>query len=293
MKPMLAATCEDINTLTFPVIASPKLDGIRCIVKDGVALSRNLKPIPNKHVQEWAFTNAMRLNGLDGELIVGEHDEYVFNRTTSGIMSRDGTDDFTYHVFDKWDSSLGFVARYLAANANAGLVPKVVVVEHLEIATTDELLEFENLCLSRGYEGCMVRSSSGIYKNGRSTVREGGLLKVKRFVDGEAIVIGYEERLHNDNPETIDALGHTNRSSHASNMRPAGDLGALVVRDIQSGIIFRIGSGYTAKDRIDIWSRRNDISDCIVKYKHFPMGAIDKPRFPIFLGFRHADDMSA
>ena len=37
-KPMLAAKLDDVQSLTvWPIMMSPKLDGIRCIVRDGVA----------------------------------------------------------------------------------------------------------------------------------------------------------------------------------------------------------------------------------------------------------------
>lgn len=50
-KPMLAGKApDDLNELTLPVLVSPKLDGIRCVMHEGVALSRKLKPIPNAFV---------------------------------------------------------------------------------------------------------------------------------------------------------------------------------------------------------------------------------------------------
>ena len=48
--------------------ASPKLDGIRCMIQDGIALSRSLKPIRNEHVQY--ILGREIFNGLDGELII-------------------------------------------------------------------------------------------------------------------------------------------------------------------------------------------------------------------------------
>ena len=54
MKPMLAALCEDVTKLRYPVIASPKLDGIRALVIDGQLVSRTLKPIPNRYVQSFS-----------------------------------------------------------------------------------------------------------------------------------------------------------------------------------------------------------------------------------------------
>ena len=87
----------DFNKLRYPVYTQSKLDGIRVIIKDGVVYSRSLKAIPNKHVQA-LFRN---LHGLDGELIVGNvtaHD--VFQKTTSGVMSKDGEPDVTLYAFD-------------------------------------------------------------------------------------------------------------------------------------------------------------------------------------------------
>src|SRR5690606_22412947 len=66
-RPMLAveASIEDIR---FPVLASPKLDGIRATMVDGKALTRSLKPIPNHHVRMWLEANCP--NGWDGELML-------------------------------------------------------------------------------------------------------------------------------------------------------------------------------------------------------------------------------
>src|SRR5262245_23328965 len=98
-KPMLSATLESPINLQFPVLMSYKLDGLRCIIKDGHAMSRNLKPFRNKYVQKHLGTG--RYEGLDGELIVGEPNEgHVLGRTQSGIMSEDGEPDFMFHVFD-------------------------------------------------------------------------------------------------------------------------------------------------------------------------------------------------
>jgi DNA ligase 1 len=66
---MLSGKCpKDLTGIKYPILASPKLDGIRCIMINGVAMSRTLKPIPNLYVQE-RLKNLP--NGLDGELIVG------------------------------------------------------------------------------------------------------------------------------------------------------------------------------------------------------------------------------
>ena len=45
--------------------------------------------------------------------------------------------------------------------------------------------------LNAGYEGLMLRDPNGIYKFGRSSVKENILLKVKEFMDDEAEIIAF------------------------------------------------------------------------------------------------------
>ena len=91
-RPMLAATVDpnDLDALRFPLLASPKLDGVRALVSDdGQLVSRNLKPIPNANVQK-AFGRP-EFAGLDGELVCGDPTAPdAFRKTTSAAMSRDG-----------------------------------------------------------------------------------------------------------------------------------------------------------------------------------------------------------
>src|SRR5208283_4092665 len=94
-KPMLACTLESMDTLKFPVLATQKLDGIRCLIMDGRAVSRNFKPIQNAYIQKqlsWGLPD-----GLDGELIL---EGKQFNEVSSAVMSEDGKPDFRYYVFD-------------------------------------------------------------------------------------------------------------------------------------------------------------------------------------------------
>ncbi|MNG11564.1 DNA ligase [compost metagenome] len=131
----------------------------------------------------------------------------------------------------------------------------------------------------------MVRQADGKYKQGRSTLREGILLKLKRFNSAECIVTGFEELMHNANEAKINETGHTDRSSHKENLVPMNTLGALLVKDIESGVDFAIGTGYTAAQRKEIWDNRRQWLGKIVTYTHFAVGSgYDKPRFPVFKG---------
>ena len=132
----------------------------------------------------------------------------------------------------------------------------------------------------------MIRDISGLYKFGRSTAKEGILGKVKRFADAEAEIVGIEELHRNGNAAEINALGHTERSTAAAGLVPAGTLGALIVRAEGFAESFKIGTGYTAAQRDSLWADRASLPGRLVKFKHQPAGAKDAPRFPVFLGFR-------
>lgn len=295
MKPMLAGKATDIEKLNFPVLVSPKLDGIRALVVDGVVVSRNLKPIPNTYVQR-CFSH---LEGYDGELIVGDPTSpSAFRDTTSGVMSVDGFPDVKFYVFDMWNTpSLSYLCRY----SSIAYETHVIKVPHHHVTTSEQITVLEKRYLDLGYEGVMIRGPKSPYKYGRSTEREGWLLKLKRFDDSEAYVIGMEEKVHNGNEATINALGHMERSSHLENRVPLNVMGALIVRDIKTGTQFNIGTGFDDSER-EIWwkyegyhvSFASDGSQirtwpdpiATVKYKYFATGSKDKPRFPTYLGER-------
>jgi len=284
-KPLLAATIEDTSKLTYPCLVSPKLDGIRAICMGGVAMSRSLKPIRNKYVQ--SLFGKPELNGVDGELIVGcANSPDVYRTTNSGVMSEDGEPDVFFHMFDRFDINDGFSKRY-------GKLPResdfLVRVPHHYVSTEGQLLRLETKYLEQGYEGIMVRSPNGSYKEGRSTLRDGILGKLKRFTDAEYEVIGYEERMHNANEAKTNALGHTERSAHKANLVGRGDLGALVLR--YEGGTFNCGTGFTDEDRADIWANRDKYLGTQAKIKSFLIGVKDAPRFPVFLGWRDKEDV--
>lgn len=296
MKPMLAskATPEEVvYNAKAPFLVSPKLDGIRAFKDVDHLLSRKLKPIPNKHVQELARVLPL---GIDGELVVGnltDHD--VFRKTTSGVMSHEGEPDVCFYAFDTWiHFDRPFCDRLKkveddVAWLNALGYDWVKVVPHQQISSVEGLVDMEEHYLAEGFEGLMARSFDGPYKYGRSTLREGHLLKVKRFEDSEAIVLGAIELLHNENTQTRDNLGGATRSNHKAGMKAGGTLGALQVKDLTTGVVFNIGSGFDAKTRDALW--QNKPVGKIVNYRFFPTGSKDKPRFPVFHGFRDPDDL--
>lgn len=299
-KPNLAATLTKPELIKFPVYASPKIDGIRCVVFGGVAYSRSLKPIPNPQVQKFFADNARALDGLDGEIVVGRAIDANCMQNSMQVMSKANplNEGFTFYVFDSVSYTWDYQRRFRAAVeqvANAALVSGTVflnTVEQAQARCMDDLDTLEARWLAEGYEGMMIRCQHSAYKYGRSTEREGGLVKVKRFTDAEAEVIGFVEEMHNGNETTTDALGRTERSTQASGLTGKGRLGALRVQGIPHPIKFNIGTGFTASQRVDFWNRREELLGQLVTFKHFDHGTVDAPRHPVFKSFRSKDDMS-
>ncbi len=296
-KPNLAATIDPMkepdvfSKIMFPVVVSPKLDGIRAVNFSGSLVSRTLKRFPRHRVYE-LFADTV---SLDGELIVGEPtDNDVYNRTQSYVMSGDERpeEDLRFYVFDVIDTDAPFEERMLAINDIAYSLgnPRIKVVPQVVVRNLEQLLEIETAFLEQGYEGIMVRSTTGKYKFGRSTMKEQGLMKLKRFSDDEAIVIGFVEQMTNTNEAEEDALGHTKRSSCKSGMVPAGTLGKLIAD--YNGVELQMSCGTMSHaERKKVWDNQCDYLGKTFKFRHFAYGAKDLPRLGRFIGWRDLIDM--
>jgi DNA ligase-1 len=291
-KPMLACDADKCgDTLSFPKLVSPKLDGIRAFSWGGVLYSRNLKPIRNEHVQR-KFRDLP--DGLDGELMVGApNDPEAMVKAQSVIMSFEKpAGEVIFNAFDSFkNAALKFSDRLEEVYRLGNRFLFVDPVNHYLARTLGDVQSMEEDFLAAGYEGAMLRDPGGAYKHGRSTPREQGLLKLKRFKDGEAVVVGTAPQMHNANEQTRDELGRSKRSTARGGLVEQATLGKLHVRDIVTGQDFSIGTGLNDAQRVAFWRRRDELVGKIVKYKYFPTGTVSAPRFPVFIGFRDPADM--
>ena len=123
-------------------------------------------------------------------------------------------------------------------------------------------------------------------------MREAALLKLKRFVDSEARILGIYEQMHNTNVATRNKAGKIERSSARSGKVGKGVAGGVHVVDLKSGVEFDIGTGFTDAQRADIYASPERYIGQIVKYKYLNIGVKEKPRHPTFLGFRHINDIA-
>ncbi len=141
----------------------------------------------------------------------------------------------------------------------------------------------------QGYEGAMIKAPEGKYKYGRSSVKEGLLLKLKLFKDEEFKIVGFECKYHNANEAKTNELGRTARSTSKEGMIPVDTLGVLYL-STKDGVEFGCGSGFDDATRKELWEQRESLVGKYATVKYFDQGGYDVPRFPIFKGIRNEMD---
>jgi DNA ligase-1 len=293
-KPLLAGTF-DPDKAKFPYAATPKIDGIRFLMVDGVAVSRSFKPIRNEYVQR--ILSKTLPDGIDGELTCGTN----FQDSTSGIMTIKGEPDFHVWIFDYVESGPETILPYEermcqleeleALGEFVALKGLYTILYPCPVNDIEDVQKLTDEWTENGYEGVMLRDPFGTYKFGRSSVKEGIILKVKKFMDAEGIVVDFKEKMSNQNEATRNELGYTERKGGRGGMVPAGTLGAVKLM-LHTGQTVWCGSGFNDELRKEIWENQETYKDQFVKFKYMEHGVKDLPRHPIFLGFRDIDDMS-
>lgn len=262
----------DLMTLKYPVIATPKYDGIRCAVENGVIRTFNKKPVPNKYINDVLKCMLNLIEGFDGELIVPGVD---FNGVQSAVMSEHGQPKFIFVVFDLHDvPGVAYKHRIEEVYRRIGEIQALGWDEAnvLQCAKSVVCNDAHQLSLTwqkhinNGYEGTIAANPGGYYKNGRSGIKEQLLIKLKVWHDDEATVIEVREEIGNDN-------------------RPKGRAGCLWVKH-SSGAEFGV-SGFTDEMKAKLWATKDQVAGKVVtfKYQDWPTGG--DPRFPGFKGFRY------
>lgn len=312
MKPMLADDW-DPEKVKFPVLAQPKIDGVRAINLFGQVTGRSLKPFGNKYVTR-IFSHSATL-GFDGEMAVEvETHPDLCRMTTSALSSHDGSPWVAWHLFDlvradtknlPYVQRLQLLRQEVARLGTMGhdLFSHVQVVDYVVCDNMTELKNRIDANAALGYEGTILRDPHAPHKSGRSTIREGGLLRIKAFMDAEAVVTAVHEGETNNNEATINALGYTERSTHQANMVKNGLVGTLTAKLLapietpnkrfEAGEEITIAAGkMTSEERAHYLLHPAEIVGRVVKFQYFPHGVKDKLRFPTFQSIRMKEDMS-
>lgn len=288
----LAEKLEALDRLPYPMLASYKLDGIRCLITPDGPQTRSGEPIPNLHVRKLLSELPV---GLDGELVcLGDDGKVDFRKTTGDIRRRDGEPKFDYWIFDDFLNPWHLAGRYGDLRNFDG--PRWTwVLKQEPVRSRSDVEALFMKALSEGYEGLILRDPSGLYKHGRSTFAEAGMVKVKPYEDAEAVIVSVFERMHNTAEATKDKLGHTKRSNLKAEKAGTGMLGGFVCKrlpgDAREGH-FEVGRGkMTHEEARKLWAIRDTLPGKVIRFQHVTVGGYDVPRHGTFQGFREAWDM--
>lgn len=314
MKPMLARDWIE-DKVKFPCLIQPKIDGVRALNIDGKLYGRSLKQLDNKNLTQM-FSQQM-FNGFDGEIIVGNNAvaKDLCSLTSGAVRRENDTESkFTWYVFDlvtpetiNWGYDLRYelLMNIVEKLKNYFGINNVIVVPQFRVNSKAELDAIDEQFLNLGYEGSIIRNPSAVHKQGRSDAKM-QVWRIKRFIDAEFMITGIIEGSHNANEAKTNELGRTERSTHQENMIPNGMVGSLEgyllddVKDPSSGeVILKkdspiiVSAGTMDQFEREIYFKNpSRILNKIGKFKMFPKGVKDKPRFPVFLSIRSEKDMS-
>jgi len=290
-KPNLAVSSDKVKVQPKSRYISEKLDGIRILFFGGVAYSRSLKPLPNKILQDIAKDYAEVLEGCDGEVIAGDkYAKDVLQRSNSFCMSADKEDEFKIYLFDKYIPDTPWCSRMVALESSKTYLPScITILDHFFVKSEEFLDDFEQSILSKGGEGCIVRDAYGKYKFGRSGTINPEIQKLKRFIDDEFLVVGYEQFESNQNEAKVNELGRTSRSSAKEGKVLVDKLGSIVLQT-KDGIRFNCGTGFTDELRLQLWKDRDNLVGKLAKIKFFHYSKDNVPLLPVFLDFRSEID---
>ena len=296
--------------LKFPILVQHKIDGVAAYNRHGKLLGRSLKQHGNRFVTKQY--SLLEYHGFCGELIVGNDKTAsdLCRMTTSAVSTYSGEPETTWVLFDYVTDetrNLGYnqrIDKLIEVLDKLGHPSNLAVIGSVIVKSKEEFLKYEEQVLNAGYEGIIIRDPSLPYKYGRCGKTFLGCWRVKRFIEEEILVTAIEEGESNHNEAVINERGRTERSSHAANKVPNGLVGNIkgpLLKDVcdpQSGAVLlskgmevTVSPGnMTLQMKQHYFKNQHELIGKIVKFKMFPKGILDKPRFPTFVTVKAESD---
>jgi len=244
---------DDIDVTQY--LVSEKFDGVRAIWDGKQLTTRQGNPIA---APAWFIAHFPK-SALDGELWIkrGAFD------IVSGIVRKQTPIDadwrqVSYLIFELPNGKGDFSTRYqtlsrMIKNAN---VKHLKPVKQCKVRNKKQLKHMMAAIVKAGGEGLMLHRANALYETGRSDA----LLKLKPFLDDEAVVIAH-----------LPGKG-----------KYQGKMGALLV-ELPDGIQFKLGTGFTDAQREHPPAIGSTVTFI---YQHKTKAG--KPRFARFLRVRKA-----
>lgn len=242
---------QDIDIKAYWV--SEKLDGVRAYWNGKNLISRQ----GNTFSAPLWFTEGFPDTALDGELWIKRRQ---FERV-SGIVrqhkaSTQEWQSVSFMIFDLPGSKLDFSSRIkqmrrIVENSPS---PYLKMIKQQKLHNNTQLQLLLEQVIAKGGEGLMLHRGDAYYQAQRSK----DLMKLKKHQDAEAVVLQH-----------LPGKG-----------RNSGRLGALLVKT-EAGIIFKIGSGFTDRQR-----ENPPAIGSTITYKYIGKTKNNVPRFASFIRMR-------
>jgi len=228
---------------------SEKLDGIRGYWDGKNLYTKNGNLI---HTPK-GFTKNFPPFELDGELWSKRDD---FENIQSIVLDKTPSirwKEITYNVFEVPNAKGDFLKRLEKAQIWFAKYPnkKVKIIEQIKCNSKEHLNRFLEKTINLKGEGVIIKDASKPYHLGRSS----HVLKVKKFLDMEGEVIGY-------------------------NYKKDGAFKSLIIK-LDNKIIFNLGGGFSKEQRMN----PPKVGE-IVTFKYYGLTKNKKPKFASFLRVR-------
>lgn len=207
--PMLAHTYEPDSTkrkkndIVYPCFVQPKLDGLRCVVyqRDGKILYQSRNGVYYETMEYLSSSLSSVFDRypdiiLDGELYTKD---YPFEELAGMIRKKNSklTEQdqeklklVKYHIYDVVDETMDFTGRIEFLSNEVATSEYLVLVPTVRCVDKVKFREMFARWVEEGYEGIMLRNSSGLY---RTNYRSHDLQKYKEFKEDEYEIVGYRE----------------------------------------------------------------------------------------------------
>ena len=248
--------------IKFPCFVQPKLDGVRCIFKNGVLTSRQGKVFPNmEHITQdlkdvdLVLDGELYSNTLNFQQFVGLVRKKKHNDAEKQLLRQ-----VKFHVYDCVNDK-PFSERTEAINAlfsqRLYAFSEPLLTEECKIK--EDLKKFHDKYVAEGKEGLIIRNKDGLYQ---LAARSKDLQKYKEFEDAEFKVTGF-----------TDGEGL--------------EKGLVIwVCETSAGKSFHVRPRGTHEARAEIFNEAKDYvgKSLTVRYQELTEEGI--PRFPVGIAFR-------
>lgn len=293
---------EQTENLPLPLIASYKLDGIRCIFKDGNMYSCSLKNIPNEKLHErFALLKGFSKDNdiiLDGELYAPS---IPFNEL-SGVcrrLSSELPDDLSFYCFDvlasdnfgpMWQESFKIRKKRLFCMQDELGSEYFKVVDQVYLETPERVVSYFNEAVDFGCDGLILRDPEGQYKYGRSTLKEGLIFKLKPYQSIDVKIIGFVQatKVNSKAEKKINELGRSVTSKKKDDRILIDKAACFKV--MYQGKELKVSIALPDKEKEYIWKNQEEFLNRTIQYKGLIVGSKERPRHATFERYRDDKD---